>query len=279
MTLTFWKTTCLGNTFLHLLEEGVDLPAPPEAMARSLCHAGYGAGADGLTLTRPLPGGLVSFIIINRDGSRAEISGNGMAGAAAVRFLSCPGLESLTFETAVGTRTIRILERTAPTSFRLAVDLGVPQIDPPSPTPGKAPLFLSVGNPQAVFRATDPSQVPSTEEQERIHQHLVQAHNLNRGINLAWCAPESPGTVCARFWERGAGPTPASGTGAAAVHAALRHWGLAGEHLLIKSPGGQVSTWFEENRITLENHCSVLYKGVWLCADADTLLPSSSHGD
>jgi diaminopimelate epimerase len=43
-----------------------------------------------------------------------------------------------------------------------------------------------------------------------------------------------------RVWERGAGITEACGTGAAAAAAAAHGWGLVGERVLVRMPGGDL---------------------------------------
>ena len=62
---------------------GVNHPA----LAREMCDRHTGIGADGLILYAPTPAG-ASMRLFNADGSRAEVSGNGVrgpGGAAAAR--------------------------------------------------------------------------------------------------------------------------------------------------------------------------------------------------
>ncbi|MEZ5269851.1 MAG: hypothetical protein R2789_15220 [Microthrixaceae bacterium] len=70
----------LGNDFLVALSaDNPHLEADP-AVARSLCDRHTGVGADGLIYAlEPLdPANDAQMVLLNSDGSRAEISGNGI---------------------------------------------------------------------------------------------------------------------------------------------------------------------------------------------------------
>lgn len=73
--LTFTKHHGLGNDFLVLV-------APPEldlpALARRVCHRRLGVGADGLLVATDEAGYDARMVLYNADGSRAEMSGNGI---------------------------------------------------------------------------------------------------------------------------------------------------------------------------------------------------------
>ena len=69
----------LGNMFIIGMDDQIPDDAPD--LARQLCEAKTGIGADGLIIGTPadIPsGGPSSFAVFNRAGSRAELSGNGL---------------------------------------------------------------------------------------------------------------------------------------------------------------------------------------------------------
>ncbi len=74
-TLTLTKHHGLGNDFLVVFHPGVaDLPA----LARQLCDRRTGIGADGLLVAETERDRAARMQLFNADGSRAEMSGNGI---------------------------------------------------------------------------------------------------------------------------------------------------------------------------------------------------------
>mgnify|MGYP000999809980 FL=1 len=75
----FWKYCGAGNDFVIL--ENFDGSIAPEryaALAAALCREHFSVGADGLmVLEPPAQGGDCRMRFYNRDGSTAEMCGNG----------------------------------------------------------------------------------------------------------------------------------------------------------------------------------------------------------
>ena len=106
-TLQLSKHHGLGNDFLVLLDQAGDA-----ALARRLCDRRTGVGADGLIIG--VGGGPdradLTMVLYNADGSRAEMSGNGIrclaqawagpapAGAAELRIATDAGLRTVIVE-------------------------------------------------------------------------------------------------------------------------------------------------------------------------------------
>ena len=74
-TLTFTKHHGLGNDFLVTFHPPVSDLA---ALARQVCDRRRGIGADGLIVGESAEGYTAQMILFNADGSRAEMSGNGI---------------------------------------------------------------------------------------------------------------------------------------------------------------------------------------------------------
>ena len=75
------KWQALGNHFLVVEDPPWEITP---ARARLLCDAALGLGADGV-LELALDGDEVAVVVHNRDGSIAEVSGNGTRIAVALR--------------------------------------------------------------------------------------------------------------------------------------------------------------------------------------------------
>jgi diaminopimelate epimerase len=77
------------------------------------------------------------------------------------------------------------------------------------------------------------------------------------GINVELAAPgPRDGEVTMRVYERGVGLTEACGTGACAVAAAAQRWGLAGDRVSVRQPGGRADIVIGE---TVEMTVPVVY--------------------
>src|SRR5262245_65053458 len=72
----FTKAHAFGNDFLYVLQTDAAGTALDD-LARTLCARQTGVGADGLILYEPSPGG-ASMKVFNADGSRSEVSGDGV---------------------------------------------------------------------------------------------------------------------------------------------------------------------------------------------------------
>ena len=85
--LTFAKAHAYGNDFLYVKAGDVGGVAL-DALARQICDRHSGVGADGLIVYEPAdpvsPGNDVSMRLFNADGSRAEVSGNGVRALGAL---------------------------------------------------------------------------------------------------------------------------------------------------------------------------------------------------
>jgi diaminopimelate epimerase len=75
----------------------------------------------------------------------------------------------------------------------------------------------------------------------------------------------SRGELRVRFWERGVGPTQASGTGSAAAAVAAMLHGYCDRRVRVVCDGGVLEVdWPEGGPITQVGEAEVLYEGEWL---------------
>ena len=229
MRIAKWQA--LGNHFLTC--EQPPWPITP-ARARLLCDAALGLGADGV-LELSLEAGGVAVVVHNRDGSIAEVSGNGTRIAAAYAAERL-GLAELQVHTGAGSGDARVLP-----DGRIAVRLGQaalggPQEDLRAEDPGVAYRFVSVGNPHAVLSVGDPAAFPLGEEGPRLELHP----RFPERANVEAMAVLDPHRVRMRVWERGVGETQACGSGACAVAVAAILDGGCSSPVTVEMPGGSV---------------------------------------
>ena len=219
--LTVTKHHGLGNDFLVAFHPGVDdLPA----LARRLCDRRRGVGADGLLIGETEAGYAARMVLFNADGSRAEMSGNGIRCFAQALAARRGDLEPQRILTDAGERLVTVEATHDDLTIVASVDMGT--VDPlPEPSgwqalgchPDRPVVHLSLGNPHSVVGVDDVDLVDLVELGAKIPQ-----------VNLEIVEPgERPNEVRMRVHERGAGITEACGTGACAAAHAAASWGLA----------------------------------------------------
>jgi diaminopimelate epimerase len=237
-----------GNDFLVVdvagFEPGPGMPSWPD-LARKWCDRRSGVGADGLLLLDVRGPHDVGMVLLNADGSRAEMSGNGIrclvqAAHHSITNGAEPGSWPVRYrvETDAGTRHMDVLGPQMDGVLDLSVDMGaVSDIDAP---PNWAAVgchedrpvrHVSLGNPHAVVGVDDVEAVD-----------LVSLGTLVPNVNLEIVEPgPEPDAVTMRVHERGAGLTLACGTGACATAEAALAWGLvprSAPEVRVHMPGG-----------------------------------------
>ena len=232
--LTLTKHHGLGNDFLVVFHPDVaDLPA----LARQLCDRRRGLGADGLLVGESADGYAAQMVLYNADGSRAEMSGNGIRCFAQALAMRRGDTQDQLILTDAGERLVSISVADQPGVLYASVDMGA-VVDIAEPADwhaiGVDPLrpvrHLSLGNPHAVVGVDEVAVVD-----------LLALGQIVPYINLEIVEPgPEPHAITMRVHERGAGITDACGTGACAGAWAASEWGLvpAAEEIVVHMDGG-----------------------------------------
>jgi diaminopimelate epimerase len=269
MHLQFIKAHAYGNDFLYVRDEDTGAGRGPE-LARRLCERHAGLGADGLILYRLTATG-ARMHLFNADGSYSEVSGNGVRGLAAIiaRERDMAGSTAVAIgdivivETDAGPKRLTLLDKMPGRySFRAAMGppSGLRQTELIVEGRPVAVSILSMGNPQCVLLES------RLDEARMRHLGALLEHHaaFPDGTNVEFAAIEAPDRIRILIWERGVGPTRASGTGAcAAAVAAAAHGGAAREMDVI-SPGGTQRVDWREDDVYLTGWAEILATGTWL---------------
>ena len=189
---------------------------------------------DGVVEVLDVDGDDLRIAIVNPDGSRAEMSGNGTRIAAAW-LMERTG--SPTARVHVGERSVAV-RSVGPGLYES--DLGEIEVGRPESVDGIELTPVVVGNPHAVVRG-DPDDLPSIGPALETHSRFPER------TNVQVVRVDGPGEVTARVWERGVGETSASGSSAVAVAAATHRDG----EVLVHFPGGDLVVRLEGGRATL----------------------------
>lgn len=264
------KAHAYGNDFL-LADASVWKNADAQA-ARRLCDRHRGFGADGLILYRK-DEGRVRMRLLNADGSPSEISGNGVRCLAALLAEQSPDEREFIIDTDAGQKRLVLLERQGRRlMFRAAMGLpaDLRQVDLDVAGERVRVGTLRVGNPQCVML------VGADELTEaRLHElglPLATHPHFPEGTNVELASVESADRVRILIWERGVGPTEASGTGACAAAIVAAAFGGAARECDVIAPGGTQRVEWRPDGIYLTGWAELLYEGTWL-APSSSLSP------
>ncbi len=246
--LEFIKVEGLGNDFALLDRRDGSSPRDLEALSRlapQLCDRRSGVGGDGLLLVEAprTSDALARMIVINHDGSRPEMCGNGLR-CVALHLAQTTGERDLVVETDAGALRCEVIELDAARQLaQVRVAMGPARrlgARHPEAAPGRAFAAVSMGNPHAIHfvRGEDPETL---------------ARNLGPGVerdplfpnrtNVEFVRREADGSLTTWVWERGCGITQACGTGACATAAAAVDAGLAepDQPIRVLLPGGALT--------------------------------------
>ena len=216
----------LGNDFLVVF----DLDHPdPSALARQLCDRRRGIGADGLLVGSDTHDHDARMVLYNADGSRAEMSGNGIrcfaqalamrrGTASAVRILTDAGSREVAF---VGDPTA--CGSVLGTTVDARVEMG--EVGEAAEPDGWAALQCHPDRPVAHLDLGNPHSVVGVDEVAVVDLAKLGAKVPQINLEIIESGP-TPDAITMRVHERGAGITQACGTGASAAAYAARSWGL-----------------------------------------------------
>jgi diaminopimelate epimerase len=271
--LSLAKAHAYGNDFLFIpLEQvqGLDL----QALARETCARHTGVGGDGLILYSLATDGSARMTLYNADGSPSELSGNGLrclaalvlylgeshqvdsTSSAEVRVNTDAGMKTLTLVARAGRRyTFRAAMGQPANIAQETLQVGGERLDVTT---------LQVGNPQCVVLV---SQLPDEARFQLMGPALSTHPRFPAGTNVEFVEIDAPNRLRILIWERGVGPTMASGTGACASAVAAIAKGSASRDVDVAAPGGTQRVEWRSDGIYLTGWAEVLFDGHWLLDD------------
>ncbi len=277
--IPFCKAHGLGNDFL-LIERRALGGADPGALARRMCDRHSGAGADGLVVLGEAVGVEASFRIYNADGSEAGVSGNGVRCAAAwLISRRSSTVEQVTLDTKVGRKNLFCLGRDT-SGYHFRTEIGQPsfraaEIPFAPPHPVREPVvayplplgdatipvtILSMGNPQCIYLLAEWETVnwPAWGEEMESHPYFPER------ANIGFVRVLDDSRIEARFWERGAGHTLASGTGSCACAVAAHLSGKTGRRVTVAVERGELHVyWRDDGMVELTGPAEIVAEGVY----------------
>jgi len=261
--LRFVKLEALDNDFMLIDLRDAPAVQVPTSIQR-LAHRRRGVGFDQMLVLRPGDAPAIARVeVFNADGSRAEQCGNGMRAIAA--WLDQQHALDAPVELTTDAGPVQ-LSRAAGGRYRAALPaprattaeaLGLPQ--PELDQTHTDWHLISLGNPHLIVRTQAPLDAAALAELVR---SLDRQARWSRSVNIGLMHKNSDAVVELRVHERGAGPTPACGSGACAAAFAARVPGLD-RPVEVRQPGGtlMVDLNAESGQVVTVGPARVVYEG------------------
>jgi diaminopimelate epimerase len=275
--MKFAKAHGLGNDFI-LVAAAVAPSEHLSSWARRLCDRHMGIGGDGVLLYGQAPDG-VTMRLLNRDGSDGLISANGLRCLAALAVAHGLAPATHVVHTPPGPRPVDV-ERLDSRRFRVVTDLGEPilrsdlvpvALDPAMPQVVEHRLraaghdvlvtATSLGNPHcAVFVDARPSDELFAALGPALENHSF----FPERTNVEFVVVRGRAEIEVRFWERGVGPTLASGTGSASAVVASIVTGRVDRKVRVICDGGTLDVeWPAGGHVRQVGEVELLFEGEW----------------
>ena len=269
MRVPFRKMHGCGNDFV-VVDERAGRLGFTAARAAALADRRTGIGCDQfIAIEAPPPGcGAHVFMRIrNPDGSEAGACGNATRCVAHVLFAET-GRPRQVIRTNAGNLATTVLP-----DGSVQVDMGPALLDwPEIPLaqpmdtlhldlacgPVADPAAASMGNPHATFFVPDLAALPV----EQLGPALEHDPLFPQRANIGFAQILAPDRIRLRVWERGAGLTPACGSGACAALVNAHRRGLADRNAAVVMDGGELAiAWREDGHVLMTGPVATAFIG------------------
>lgn len=259
----------LGNDFI-VIDARSGGPGDLPALARRLCRRRFGVGADQMLVLSDAQGADFGMRIFNADGGEVEMCGNGIRCLA--RHIWDRGLSEkavLDIDTPAGIirperaggGMVRVdMGEPVLEGRKIPVDLDGPVRDHPIEVNGETFLItcVSMGNPHAVIFVENLGGLPVDFYGPKIERHSL----FPRRTNVEFVEVMGRKEIRMRVWERGAGETPACGTGASAAAVASALKGLTENRVTVHLEGGDlIVEWAPDGRVLMTGPAEEVFQG------------------
>jgi diaminopimelate epimerase len=281
--MEFAKLHGLGNDYIVVsLSSTVGLDRSLSSLAVDICDRHLGVGSDGIIYYEPTvgdPDAEVSALIYNVDGSKGEMSGNGIRCLAA--YLLFSGLYSskvLRIRTVSGIKVFTLKDKkentyifessmgrpiTEPKLVPVRLDSAIYPIVNHALTVGSEVVrvtICSMGNPHCSTFWQDLDQAPVDTLGPQLERHAVFPNRTN----VEFIQVMDKHRIRVKFWERGVGRTLASGTGGSGAAVASILNGFAESPITIETElGNLLAAWDLKGELMLTGPAEFICKGTY----------------
>lgn len=254
--VTFTKMHGLGNDYICInsLENILAENKLPQ-IARYMCNRNFGIGADGLILVQESSVADIKMRIFNKDGSEAEMCGNGIRCFAKYIYDNkIIDKQSISIETKAGVKGVRLKILNGEV-YEIEVDMGRPIFDDIKnisvQNNYRIPIsvnikvddtrfignYVSMGNPHLVIFVNNVENI----DIEKYGPAIENMKCFPNKINVEFVQALGRNTLKIRTWERGVGETYACGTGSCASFCIAYYKGICSSYVKAILRGGELN--------------------------------------
>lgn len=273
----FTKMEGLGNDYI-IFDCTKELKIDnPNELSKKLSNRHFGIGSDGIILIKNSNIADYMMDIYNKDGSRAEMCGNGIRCIGKYIYDKKLATKNIiTIETLAGIKELKLNIKNNKVDT-ITIDMGEPILNPISvpfiPQEKNSQNIsliiknkqfqltcLSVGNPRAVTIIKN-----LKDFDVKAYGELIEKNNhFPNKTNVEFIEIQDKKNINMRVWERGSGETLACGTGASAVLVACVLNNLTDNLVNIHLQGGTLTIeWNKQNNhIYMEGPANIVYEGI-----------------
>lgn len=251
----------LGNSQIILTDVEQDLREKTglkyNQIALGLAHQGFGVGSDQVLYILPSDEADYRMRIFNRDGTEAEMCGNGIRCVGKYLYDREMVGERFSIETLGGIKDLEIIDNNQ--TF-VKVNMGQGKIiESDKEVLGYSGNFVSVGNPHYVLFGDDFSEEMAKQEGPKL-ENAEEFSPEKTNVGFADLADNE--NLKLYVWERGAGLTLACGTGACAAAFVAHKQKGANSVVNVDLLGGSLKIKIEkDNRIFLIGPAEYVFSG------------------
>jgi diaminopimelate epimerase len=264
MKIPFIKLHGAKNDFLITMAADVPITDLQE-LAIAICDRYTGVGADGWMILDPTGNTGVaeqncdaSIRLFNSDGSEPELSGNGTRCAALLLARLQPRKTEFSVRTGAGVKHLKLISQ-AEREYKFEMNMGdVRVIELRAEVQGRDAVLVNAGNPQCAMPVEDFSF-----DWRTVGKDVEHDARFPDRTNVSFVRPVDAHTIDVRFWERGAGETNSSGTGATGAAVAAVARGLAESPVSVITPAGPLALRMERQAVYLTGPAEYIADGIF----------------
>lgn len=271
--MNFYKMQGAGNDFVFI--EDFDNKIEDECkLAVKLCDRHFGIGADGLVIVRKSKLANAKMVIINADGSRANMCGNAIRCFGKYVFEhKIANSTKFSVETGDGIKEIEIILEENKVKY-VKVYMGKPSYKgcdiPLKNMESLIEKEITVDS-KTYIMTTILMGVPHTIifEDGREHDAVCEGSKIEKldifkeGSNVNFVKIVDKTHIRVNTWERGAGATLACGTGCSASVVVAKKFGLVDKEkeIYVKAPGGELIIEVSGDDVYMKGPAEVSFEG------------------
>jgi len=271
--MNFYKMQGAGNDFVFIEDFNYEVKDECK-LAQKLCDRHFGIGADGLVIVRKSDIANAKMVIINADGSRANMCGNAIRcfGKYVYEHKIAEGTR-FSVETGDGIKEIEIILEESNVKY-VRVYMGKPSYNgsdiPLNNVDSLIEHEITVNDNKYII-TTVLLGVPHTVifEKEREYDVIGEGSKLEKldlfpeGSNINFVKVVDNNHIRVNTWERGAGATLACGTGCSASVVVAKKLGLVDseKEIFVKAPGGELVIEVLGDDVYMKGPAEVVFEG------------------